>query len=281
MIEIKNLTITNKDINTNKLTKQPKDYIYNIDFKISEDCIIGIYSHNNEALSNLLKTLSGINKTKNVKNSFGELFDNSKYFKNRIYLDFKNQYIKTLSPIEVKQTLESLFRVDFDIDSFKAIIKKFKIHEKTTFSNIYEFQKDAKTLLNFALLMSLNYKYAIIDSPTININDSNILEEMFEMYKEKFQMCIFGINKLTDFCKSFEYIIVLDDNNQTRYLQPDSKVVVCANNDIESLKHNIMFVSKNELTIVYAPLTKEELKTLQKAKIDYYLIDLLEIEAYL
>lgn len=281
MFEIKNLTLTNKDINTNKLTTTTDIYNYNIDFMISEDCIIGFYSKKDDVLTNVLLTLSGINKTSNIKNKHGIIYDNKNYFKERIYLDFKNQYLNTLRESETSKTLESLFNLKLDEKKFKQLVKHFKLHEKTTFTNIYKFTDEAKTLLNFCLLQSLNYKYAIINNPTININNIDYINDMIDAYKSNFEMCIFGINKITSFAKICEHIIVLDNFNNTRYLTPSSVLIVAIINDIKELEQYKMFENKKQNYVIYDELPKDMIKLLNKNKIEHHQIGILELEVYL
>ena len=113
-IEIKNLIFYNKEIN--------------LSFKENE--VIGIFGENKNLINEFLLIVSGINKGKgDITYLNNDLFDNSLYFKNRLFFDFSKVYTKTLKKEFIHENLKNRFGLSFDEEKFKRLIKELKIRK--------------------------------------------------------------------------------------------------------------------------------------------------------
>ena len=283
MLEIKNLNLNSKKEINSKLIVDPitNNCDYNVSFKL-HDSIVGIYCQDREVVKKFLKYVAGINKTNEVYFDNKPVFNNPNYFKNRIYLDFSNNYLSTLNVEDIYINILESFSKTIDKDKFKKISKDLDIRGDAIIEKSYIFNPQGNTSLNFCLLTSLNYPIAIINNPTINVNNIKIINYMANYYKHNYRYLIFGLNNLYTLNNILDYIIIFDDFNNTRILSSSDEVIVCDYYEDDLLDALKMFKSQdNKRLILFNGLTKDDYKLLKQRKLSYYKIRLDEVERYL
>ena len=280
MLEIKNLNLNSKKEINSKLTVDPitNNCDYNVSFKL-HDSIVGIYCQDREVVKKFLKYVAGINKTSSI------YFDNKPVFnnlKNRMYLDFSNNYLSALNVEDIYINILESFSKTIDKDKFKKISKDLDIRGDAIIEKSYIFNPQGNTSLNFCLLSSLNYPIAIINNPTINVNNIKIINYMADYYKHNYRYLIFGLNNLYTLNNILDYIIIFDDFNNTRILSNSDEVIVCDYYEDDLLDTFKMFKSQDhKRLILFNGLTKDDYKLLKQRKLSYYKIRLDEVERYL
>lgn len=283
MLEIRNLKLNSKkEINT-KLVVDPitNNCDYDVNFKLN-DSTIGIYCQDKEVVKKFLKYVAGINKNNEVYFDNKPVFNNPNYFKNRIYLDFSNNYLSTLNVEDIYINILESFSKTIDKDKFKKISKDLDIRGDAIIEKSYIFNPQGNTSLNFCLLSSLNYPIAIINNPTINVNNIKIINYMADYYKHNYRYLIFGLNNLYTLNNILDYIIIFDDFNNTRILSSSDEVIVCDYYEDDLLDTFKMFKSQDhKRLILFNGLTKDDYKLLKQRKLSYYKIRLDEVERYL
>ena len=283
MLEIKNLNLNSKKEINSKLIVDPitNNCDYNVSFKL-HDSIVGIYCQDREVVKKFLKYVAGINKTSSVYFDNKPVFNNPNYFKNRIYLDFSNNYLSTLNVEDIYINILESFSKTIDKDKFKKISKDLDIRGDAIIEKSYIFNPQGNTSLNFCLLSSLNYPIAIINNPTINVNNIKIINYMANYYKHNYRYLIFGLNNLYTLNNILDYIIIFDDFNNTRILSSSDEVIVCDYYEDDLLYTFKMFKSQDhKRLILFNGLTKDDYKLLKQRKLSYYKIRLDEVERYL
>ena len=283
MLEIKNLNLNSKKEINSKLIVDPitNNCDYNVSFKL-HDSIVGIYCQDREVVKKFLKYVAGINKTSSVYFDNKPVFNNPNYFKNRIYLDFSNNYLSTLNVEDIYINILESFSKTIDKDKFKKISKDLDIRGDAIIEKSYIFNPQGNTSLNFCLLTSLNYPIAIINNPTINVNNIKIINYMADYYKHNYRYLIFGLNNLYTLNNILDYIIIFDDFNNTRILSSSDEVIVCDYYEDDLLDTFKMFKSQDhKRLILFNGLTKDDYKLLKQRKLSYYKIRLDEVERYL
>lgn len=264
-IEIKNLIFYNKEIN--------------LSFKENE--VIGIFGENKNLINEFLLIVSGINKGKgDITYLNNDLFDNSLYFKNRLFFDFSKVYTKTLKKEFIHENLKNRFGLSFDEEKFKRLIKELKIRKETTIDVSYTFTKLGNTLVNFSLVSSLKYKNLIISNPTIYLKEKEQIEIIRNELtnKEKYSNVILNLDNISNFSNSLDRIVLVTRDNEFKETNVNDKIVVIEDN---IYLRNIICKAKDNYVICYHDYEKEELKKFDKLKIKYKLISIYDIDKYL
>ena len=277
MLEIKSLLLENKNQHKNLTNIKETKNSYDINLSIDYNTKIGIYSQDTYTTDMLLRLIAGINKpNKNSKITIGKrsVYDNKEYFENRLYLDFSKLYLSTLNPSKIDEALNEKFATNLDKEKFSKISKDLNIRGECEILDKYYFSLSGNTLVNFALAASLDYKFLIINNPTLHINNnsskSNELEYVVDYFNKNYKSLIFGLNDLGLITTILDYIIILDDFGFTHIIHHDSILYVINAKDLtDEITKYKMFISKDEERIILSSeISKEEIKALKKKKIE-------------
>lgn len=262
-IEVKNLNFNNNLVN---LTINDKE-------------VIGIFGENQRAINEFLLIISGINKNNNTCFYNGEnIFDNSHYFKQRIFLDFKKIYTNTLNKEFIEENFNNRFGLSFDTKRFKELIKELKIRKETEIDVYYTFTQQGNTLVNFSLIESLNVSNIIISHPTNYLDSeratfiSNALTN-----KNKYNCVILNLDRLDFFKNKLDYLLLFTKEGNIIKVNNDDHLLVIEDN---IYLHNRLIRGKGNLVISYHDYNKDELKKFDKLKIKYKVISLYDIDKY-
>ena len=262
-IEVKNLILNNNTINLS-FDKE----------------IVGIYGDNQELIKEFMLIISGINKNNNTCFYKDEdLFDNPKFFKNRLFLDFLEVYTNTLKKEFIAENFLNRFEREFNQDKFKKLIKDLHLRKETNIDVAYTFTKTGNTLVNYSLVECLNIYNIIISHPTVSLDTKERIEMVVNglTNKEKYDNVILNLDNVGYFKGKLDKIV---------FFTKDNKVIECSGKDtlllIEDNIHlrNVISYAKDNYVIAYNDYTKEELKHFNKVKIKYKEISVYDIEKY-
>lgn len=242
---------------------------------------IGVYSRNKKLVKDFLELLSGIRENgRKILYAGNTVFDNSDYFKNRIYLDFENNYFQTLDAFKIKRKLKR-FNINFDIDNFNNLLKELNIRRETSISFKYSFSKIGNTYVNFAFSTSLDKAYLIVNNPTINLKEEQDLSFISEkLINSNYSNLILGLDKIGPFKDKLDKVIMFCMSGNIHILNSKDTIVVFSE-DISNdfLIKNIICKEKNIVAI--NNFSKEQFKEFNKAKIKYKIISIYEIDKYI
>ena len=115
------------------------DSQYSITQNFYEGDIIYFYCRDNNVIKSLFLYLSGINKTNSVYFNNQIVYDNSQYFKQRIYISCEQQIIKTIYPKQIINSIQSKYNLKCNYETLQKLIDVLAIRE--------ECQMTLKTLL--------------------------------------------------------------------------------------------------------------------------------------
>lgn len=270
-------------ISINNLNVNSNDLQYTLEFNIKENEAVGIYSRDSKLVEKVLLLISGINYSKDIFYDGHLVFDNPKYFKNRIYMDFSRSYLATLNLKTIENMIKETFNRRFDREKFTQINKDLDIRGEAEITTYYKFTPAGQTLANLALLSSLNYDIAIVNNPLSEIKKPKQKEYAIKKLHENHKILLLGLHTLGLDLKDLNHLIILDDFGKTRIFEANQELFVVDNhldtNEYDNLK---VFISDdNERLIILNSLTRNDLKYFKQHKISYVPININEIENYL
>lgn len=245
---------------------------YRLTTEFEENIIYGVLSDNDNVRSQFYKLLAGINNSKgSILYNNTNAFDNFEYFKNRLLIDFKNKYLKTLNINTINETIMTRFNRSFNAKEYKEAVGDTNLRREVTITNEYKFTELGITLSNYCLFKGLSYKYNIIDNPVINIHNSDLKKKLYSNLCLKQLNPIITIENLViakEYCDrllvigEFEDLSIIDLKKDTFMISSDNPI----------LRQKIF--KKEDLIISINTYTKEELKYLSKNKVKYKIINL-------
>lgn len=260
-----------------------KDLVINdikINLTLSNKEIVGIYQtkENRETINELLFILSGINKGRGSCTYFNkDVFDNSLYFKKRIFLDFSLTYTNTLKKEFISENFMNRFGMEFDEDNFKRLIKELKIRQETTFDVDYKFSVLGNTLVNFAILNSIEKENLIISNPTYRV-DGERIETIVKglTNKNRYNNVLINLDSISNFKGYLDKVL---------FVTKKDVILVDSNTTLLVIEDNIYLrniISKGTANTVISlnDYSKEELKNFDKKKLKYKEISIYDIDKY-
>lgn len=251
-----------------------------LDFEIFEDQRLGIFSKDPQLTEKLLLILAGIMRTKGkVLYQNHQVYDNEKYFKSRIYLDCKANYLKTLNIDTIGQAFKNKYQKTINIEKLKKHIDVLKIRGECeiTSSLTYQFTPTGNTLINLSLAFSLN-DHLLINNPTINITRTSDLSYIMDQFKKRKGFVILGINSLLHLKDYCDRLIIFSDFKTVQIINPrEEKLLLIDNCDIIE-DYKLFNISGKRM--ITRNLPQETTKRLQKQKIKIERINVYEIEKY-
>lgn len=263
-IEIKDLVINDIKMNLTLFNKE----------------IVGIYQtrKNKETINELLFIISGINKGKGNCTYFNkDVFDNSLYFKKRIFLDFSLTYTNTLKKEFISENFMNRFGMKFDEENFKRLIKELKIRNETTFDVDYKFSELGNTLVNFAIINSIEKENLIISNPTYSVSGERkdiIVKELTN--KNRYNNVLLNLDSINNF-KGYLDKVLFVTKKDTILVDTNTTLLVIEDN---IYLRNIICKGMSNTVISLNDYSKEELKNFDKKKIKYKEISIYDIDKY-
>lgn len=264
-LEIKNLNISNYNINLNIYTNEK----------------VGIYCREKNIVTSFLELISGINNNKNtVFANDINVFNNKDYLLNRVFFDFKRKYLTTLRVNKIEEALKE-YNIDFDKDKFVSICKELNVRGETDITYKYDFTPVGNTFVNLALILSMNKENIIINNPLTNLNLKSDQDYFVgKLTNSEFTSVVLGLDKIDCFKGKLNRIIFFTDYNEVVSVHNNDTLIVF-NKDIDKyyLIKNKLF--KGENLIALNTYSKEDLKLWQKQKVKFEIISIYEIEKYI
>lgn len=254
-----------------------KDYRLNLVIENKE--VVGVYSRNKKLVSEFLRVISGINKTKSCLYQGKEVFDNREYFQNRISLDYAHTYLSTLRIANIEEALKSKYSLSFNKEKFIKIGRELDIRGETEITFQYKFSPAGNTFVNYALTVALEKPNVIIENPTYGLNLAEDIEYIVSGITDKsvFNTAIIELDRLRLFKNRLQKILIFSDFNKAYFLDPKTQLVIIP----EDIEIDEPLYTTEEGVIGILTYTKGELKILQKNKIDYRIISIYDLEEYL
>ena len=121
-----------------------------IDISLNKQEIFAVYSRNEEIVNDFLLVLNGINPNNGSCLYLNkDIFDNEDFFKQRIYINFKESYLKTINAEFIEESLMNRFNLSFNKEVFNTYVQEMGIRLETTFKANYTFTDKGNTMVNF------------------------------------------------------------------------------------------------------------------------------------
>lgn len=262
MINIKDLNINN--------------YIVNLEFS---NLIYGLFARDKDLINEILLMVSGINKSKdNCFYNDENCYDNEIYFKNRIYMDFKNEYFETIKASQIAKGLKKKYSLDVDTLSLAKHLGILKIRGECTITSKYNLTKTGHSLVNASVAISTS-KHLIINNPTVNLEKENDIAYIYNQFHQNSRISILGVDSLKKIGPYLEKVILFTDFSEVVILSALEYVFVIDNT--YNVDFHKLFLSLDSTKLIVHGLSKEDLKFCDKHTIKYKKIPLYEIEAYI
>lgn len=274
-------------LEVNNLTFKTKIRKYeNIQITVEDGQVWGVFSLDKDATTQFLDIISGVNDYKDhVLHQGKPVFENESYFKNRIFLDFKNQYLTTIKETLIKQRLEEVYHVDFHEKNFITCLKDLNLRREYEITHQYVFTNLGNTYLNFCLLNGIDKKNIMVNNPTMYVRGHKELEYMTSKLVDKYryQTMIFGLDNLSSFIGKLDYLLILSDYLGPVIVNPfiDEFYVFEMIVRVEVQNYKLFDSRDKQRIIVYKEFSGEELRFFKKNKIQFVKIKAHEIENYL
>ncbi len=266
--------------------KQFKVGPYNITYDFDFHKVYGIYASNPVITKEFLLKYAGINKSEGCYYNNQSVFDNKRYFDERVFIDCEYDYMDTLVTNHIATSINNRYGKILNVSRFEKYVKSLSIRSEGEYDVHYNFSKEGKALANTSLALSL-YGDKIIYCPLENINNErrlNILEKDLADCKG----AVIGINTLAKYHNVCDAIIILANNFHV-ILEKDKELIVIYRLNNEEIiaeqlgiNNNILFRSiKSESLILTNTLTIEQIKKLNDNKIKMKKISVFDLEQYL
>ena len=255
---------------------------YKLTGTIDSNFSYGVIGNNHDDVESLLKTLAGINDNHNTCiNNDKTIFDNSEFFKNRIYLDLARQLFETLDGKIIKEELNFRYNASFDEKQYKMFVNELGIRGEVTITNHYEFSSLGVNLASYAILCSLNYPNIIVSNPLKYVpkEKKELRDKMINtiINRDKYQTMIVDATDLPEFYRYLDYLIILGDYEEAVIIKPNSDRFIISD-DYLILKNKIF--KKDNIVISKAPTDKEEYKELKRTLNKYKEVSFIEAYSY-
>ena len=256
---------------------------YNLSsFNIEEGFSYGIIGKNHDDVTKLLKILAGINDNYDTcMNNSKTIFDNSDFFKNRIYIDLSEKIVETLDSKIIKEDLNFRYNVSFNEKQYKMLVNELGIRSEVVITNKYEFSNLGVNLSSYAILCSLSYPNIVVNNPLkyVPIEKKELRNKMINTIidRAKYQVVIVDASDIQEFYRYLDYLIILGDFEDVHMIKPNSDKFIISD-DYLTLKNKIY--KKDNIIISKAPTDKDEYKELKKTLKKYKEVSFIEAYSY-
>ncbi|MGB4695617.1 MAG: hypothetical protein WBH29_04315 [Bacilli bacterium] len=254
-----------------------EDYTINLEIENGES--VGVFARRKKTVFDFLKIASGINPGKGCFHDGKEIYDNRKYFQNRIFMDFSHTYLTTLRISAISETLRNKYGLSFNKEKFVRIGKDLNIRGETMIGEQYKFTPAGNTFVNYALAQALEKPNIVILNPTHGLN----LPEDIDLISRgitaggAFNTALIGIDRLKAFRGRLHKILLFSDFGTAHVLGAGERLIVFPK---EFEPEHPLFLG-SEKVIALAGYERDELRKLHKNKIYHELISVYDIEDHL
>lgn len=200
---------------------------YQINLDINSGEIIGIYMPDYSLRKELLDIIAGINPSRKTCLYQGnDCFNNTAYFKNRVYLDFSRKYLSTLRPAVISERLQYKYGRDFAIETFAKIARDLDLRGETEITYEYKFTPAGNTYVNYALIAAVGVRNIIVNHPLIAVTDP--ADRRYLVFgltdKNRFDSAILGLDLIGPFSGRIDKIMLLSD--KMHLINPQENLMV-------------------------------------------------------
>ena len=249
---------------------------------IEEGFSYGIIGKSHNDVARLLKILAGINDNYDTcKNNGKTIFDDSEFFKNRIYLDLSQKIVETLDSKIIKEDLNFRYNASFNEKQYKMLVNNLGIRSEVVITNKYEFSDLGVNLTSFAVLCSLDYPNIVVNNPLkcVPIEKKELRNKMINTIidRAKYQTMIVDATDLLEFYRYLDYLIILGDYEDVHMIKPNSDKFIISD-DYLTLKNKIF--KRDNIIISKVPTDKEDYKELKKTLKKYKEVSFIEAYSY-
>lgn len=258
---------------------------YLINYNINQDEKVGVYFMDNSLTKKFLLNVAGINKGDHIYYRSRKVFDNSDYFKERIYLDCTKPLLNTLVGSKISKNLHDNYGVILNVDKFNQLITSLEVRREGKIKDNYEFSSEGLALTKNALALS-TFKYPILLFPFEAIAHEKRLNLIKDKYFDKGMLVgVSEINKYKDFLDK----IMFFSNDKLFIFNKDDKLMVLDNVvsqkiliDEGKLDNIVVYKSNiSEKLIIKAEITKEQVRVMNELKVKRTEISVFDIGDYL
>lgn len=251
---------------------------YKITASLEDNTCYGVLSVDKKAKDKFLLILAGIIDNKETCfYNHNTVYDNAEYFKNRLYLDFRKKYFRTLNSDYISNAMNERFGVSFDSSMFKESINLTNLRSEVLVTDEYKFTEYGINSCGFCLLRSLNYSNIIINNPINKVrNDSN--KKLIISYitnKNKFSSIICDCNNANDYKNLIDKYIIFGDYNEVYIIDPLKDTFIITDDHV--LISNRIF-KKDNVIVALNTVDKKEIRSMKQK---YRLASFYEIGKYL
>ena len=265
-ISIRNLQFKNMEI-TVSLNKKEIFAVYSRDPKKSEEFFL------------LINGINPNNGTCLYENK--DIFDNEDFFKQRIYLDFKETYFKTMNIKVIEETLANKYNISFNPKIFNTYVQTMGIRMETIVDTDYIFTECGNSMINFAFLKALNKPFVTINNPTIYLQSIKILELVIQSltYKGNYEGIILGLDKIKRFKDKLDRVLIFTEYETYVIIDPRKDSFLLIEDNIY-LHDKLFRINESNMVICLNKYSKEEIKKFNNFKIKHEKFSFYELEDY-
>ncbi|MDD2493100.1 MAG: hypothetical protein PHY83_04075 [Bacilli bacterium] len=254
-----------------------------ISVSLNKQEIFAVYSRDIQKTNDFLLLLNGINPNGGSCLYLNkDIFDNEEFFKQRIYIDFGETYLKTMNAEFIEEALANRFYLSFKKEIFNTYVQTMGTRMETIVKANYTFTKCGNTMVNFAFLKALEKPFITINNPTIHLKNDRIIEMITKSLidKNKYEGIIFGLDKIKNFKDKIEKALIFTDYWNYLIVNPQSDSFLLIEDNIH-LHDKVFRTKESSIVICFNNYTKEEMKRFNSFKIRYQKLSFYELEDYL
>lgn len=254
-----------------------------INLLINKQEIFAVYSQEQKKTAAFLLILNGMNPNNGsclYQNQ--DIFDNKEFFKQRIYFDFNEIYLKTMNTEFIEEALMNRFSASFDKDVFNKCVQTMGTRLQCVVKSNYTFTEAGNTMVNFALFKALDKPYITINNPTIHLENAKIIETVTTglIDKNKYEVIVLGLDSIKNFKDKLDKVLILSDYETYYVIDPKKDSFLLIADDVH-LHDKVFNIKRNDLVICLNNYTKEELKRFNSYKIKYSKVTFYELGEHL
>ncbi|MDD2493044.1 MAG: hypothetical protein PHY83_03795 [Bacilli bacterium] len=253
-----------------------------ISVSLNKQEIFAVYSRDIQKTNDFLLLLNGMNPNGGSCSYLdNDIFDNEEFFKQRVYIDFGETYLKTMNAEFIEEALMNRFNLSFNKEVFNTYVQTMGTRMETIVKANYTFTKCGNTMVNFAFLKALEKPFIMVNNPTIYLKNDRIIEMITKSLidKTKYEGIIFGLDKIKNFKDKIEKALIFTDYWNYLIINPQSDSFLLIEDNIH-LHDKVFRTKKSSVVICLNNYTKEEIKRFNSFKIKYQKLSFYELEDY-
>jgi len=255
------------------------DYLINLN--IADKEVIGVFSRNKDIVTNFLLVIAGINRSKDACfYNDEEVYDNSNYFKERIYFDCKDDNVQTLNGEKLSYTLRVVFQKEVNQSMLEYHIKNLAIRGECEITSTleYNFTPVGRTLINMALGLSIN-NHLLINNPTFNLTDKADINYLKLAIQNHPGFIVLGLDDFDNLKEIINKMVVFSDFQSFLIINPLLEHFYVIEDCLDIKEYRLFKAYGNRVITIDIP--KDVLRKCDRNKIKYTKVSINEIKKYL